>query len=565
MESFTIIPTEGLTPAQTLRVMRTNCLGSLFYFIKVGLKRKRLTPRFHLRICRSLEAQHLKKVLEMPRDHFKSTMAGEGLPMWNALPFNAQDEAEFRSLGYGDEFIRWMRAAHDPCTRILLVSENITNASKLGSKIRRHYESNDIYRALFPETLPDTSCVWTNFSLHVKRPAGSDPHGEGTFDFIGVGGALQSRHYKKIIQDDLVGRKAVESPSIMEKTIEYHQLVAGAFDQEDAVQENDELIIGNRWSFHDLNSHLREHEPWFSFESHSALGGCCAEHPADTPLFPEDFSVEKLMRLKQRLGTYIFSCQFLNNPAAPENSEFKPEWLNFYELAYDNETGERVIRHHVSDGLIRKDINVRNLRLAMVTDPAHATNSTQGRCRHAIIVIGVSSDNQIYLLDAIAMQGNYDAYFDKLYTVAQKWQIHKVGFEAIAAQKFAIHHLLYLNRVKSWRIDVPETHQLKGEVETPDGTISRKKEWRIRNVLSPVFEFGRFWMQKGANGIIHQDFHAEYTTFPRGRFVDQLDALAYAPQLVKQAPMSGKQYYELLARNRQQLAQVGRPYSTVVH
>jgi len=127
----------------------------------------------------------------MPRDYFKSTICTEGLPMWKALPFGDSDEASFRSLGYGDEFIRWMRKAHNPDTRLLLVSENITNAAKLGQRIRWHYESNALYRALFPETLPDSSCVWTNFSLSIKRPnLMTGGHGEGTFDFLGVGGAF---------------------------------------------------------------------------------------------------------------------------------------------------------------------------------------------------------------------------------------------------------------------------------------------------------------------------------------------------------------------------------------
>jgi len=43
-------------------------------------------------------------------------------------------------------------------------------------------------------------------------PGYKPPHGEGTYDFLGVGGALQSRHYNGIlIQDDLIGRKAIES------------------------------------------------------------------------------------------------------------------------------------------------------------------------------------------------------------------------------------------------------------------------------------------------------------------------------------------------------------------
>jgi len=48
--------------------------------------------------------------------------------------------------------------------------------------------------------------------MRTKTNAGD---GEGTFDFIGVGGALQSTHYDLAIQDDLVGREASKSETIM--------------------------------------------------------------------------------------------------------------------------------------------------------------------------------------------------------------------------------------------------------------------------------------------------------------------------------------------------------------
>jgi hypothetical protein len=290
VQQFQFIPFDGITDsAITLRVMRLNSLGSLFFFVRNTLRRRRLTQKLHLPLCRSFERWHLKDVIEIPRDHFKSTCATEGLSMWRALPFGQQDEDDLRSQGYGDEFIRWMRRCHNPDVRNMLVSSNLANAIKLGKKIRWHYESNALYRTLFPETLPDTDCTWGDRSLHVRRTRGSigGAHGEGTFDFYGVGNAVQSAHYTGIvIQDDLIGIKEAESQMLMQKAIDYHQLLVGIFEAEDPNHELDELVIGNRWGYFDLNSHIREHEPEFRIESHSALGGCCDAHPPDTPIFP---------------------------------------------------------------------------------------------------------------------------------------------------------------------------------------------------------------------------------------------------------------------------------------
>ena len=540
--------------------MRANSLGSLYYFIKGTLRRRRLTDKLHRPWCVSLERDHLKDVYELPRDHFKSTICSEGFPIWRSLPFDARDEDFFRKQGYGDDFVAFMKRMHRRDARNLLVAENITNAAKLGVRISGHYESNATFRLLFPEILPDASCTWSNYSLHHKRTPGAPSHGEGTYDFLGVGGALQSRHYDGLlVQDDLVGRKAIESISVMEKTVEYHQLLVGAFENPDsATHENDEFVVGNRWSYTDLNSHIREHAPWFHVVTHSALGGCCPEHPADTPIFPEEFSFEKLMRWKNRLGTYHFSCQFLNNPAAPENADFKEPWLNHFTIEEPNDKNgfRRVLRHEVRDGLVKKDFDYSHLRVGCAIDPNHSGNAGLGRCRHAIVIVGLSADGDYYLLDCFAEACSYDAFYAKIFELADKWKLTKVGLETIAAQRYIGHHIEQMSRLRSRPLRILE---LKGEVEGPDGELTRKKEWRIRNVLAPIFESGRFYTQRR-----FQDFLGEYTTFPKGRYVDILDALAYVPQLIKQ-PQRYEEYVKMLSANQRGARMVNAPYTTAVN
>lgn len=558
IQQYQTIPVQGITdPYQQLRVMRLNCLGSLFYFIRNALRRKRLTGSLHLPLCRSFEREHIKDVIEIPRDHFKSTCASEGLPMWRALPLSQQDIDDFYLLGYDDAFIRWMRKAHNPESRNLLVSGNITNAAKLGKRVRDHFESNSTYRALFPETLPDTSCVWSNYSLEVKKANGG--HGEGTFDFLGVGSAAQSRHYNGIvIEDDLIGIKEAESQSLMDKAIDYHQLLVGIFEAIDPNHELDELVIGNRWGYADLNSWIKEHESeavagdgGFRFASHSALGGCCDAHPPNTPIFPEEFSEAKLLKRKQRLGNYKFSCQFLNNPTAPEDADFRVEWLNYFEMKWPD-LGKWHIEFKVKNGIVRPDLKASRLNIAMIVDPNHSGNQGRGRCRHAIIVDGVDDEDNHYLLDAWAQAASYDTFYNKIFEIAMKFKLTRIGVETVAAQKYVAHHIQHLCATKGYSLRIDE---LKGEVDLGEGEISRRKEWRIRNVLAPIAEQGRLFVQER-----HVDFINEYQTFPKGRYVDQLDAFAYAPQLVRK-PMDDATHFALLAANEAQMSKIGTPYS----
>lgn len=505
----------------------------------------------------SLERKYLKDLYELPRDHFKSTLCSEALPVWWALPFGAKEEDEFLKLGYPDEYIRHLRSIHDPLWRTLLVSENITNSSKLGKRIRYHFESNALFRGVFSDILPTTDESWTSFSLTVNRkPFGDAAHGEGTFDFIGVGGALQSRHYDAIIQDDIVGRKAIESQVTMDDTIEYHKLLIGAFDTRDALHDNSELIIGNRWGFHDLNSYIRENEEWFVIHSHSSLGGCCPEHPADIPIFPEEFTFEKLMRWKKRLGAYHFSCQFLNNPISPEDADFRVADLNYFSFEREANTCRLLVNHEPKDGIVRKNLPVGHLAIAMAVDPNHSGNASAGRCRHAIVVVGKSEADsgvsQYYLLEAWAQAVSYAAFVEKIYEIAGRWKLRKFGLETVAAQKYLKFYLEEKNKVSGQRLQILD---LNGEVEAPDGTMSRKKEWRIRNILSPLFENGQFHVQRR-----HQDFIQEMQTFPKGKFVDQLDALAYVPQMLR-GGVSHAMNIILMQRNQQRAQSVNTPYS----
>jgi hypothetical protein len=258
-----------------------------------------------------------------------------------------------------------------------------------------------------------------------------------------------------------------------------------------------------------------------------------------------------LMRFKQRLGSYHFSCQFLNNPISPEDADFKSEWLHYYEPVR-REDGALLISRESHDGRVYKDFPIGNLQIAMAVDPAHSGNSGSGRARHAIVVWG-QLDEDYFLLEAWAQQCTLGTFVDKIYEVAKRFRLRKVGVETVAGQIYLKFHLDEKNKIENNYLKIIE---LKGEVEGPDGTMTRKKEWRIRNVLSPLFEFGHVYVRRR-----HQDFIGEYNTFPRGKFVDLLDASAYIPQMLRHVG-SRTQGMVQLAHNQQRARLVNAPYSS---
>ena len=220
---------------------RLNGFGSLFYFSRYILGHNRLSAGLHGYMAQELEMDSLRLAMEIPRDCFKTTIASVSAPIWWALPFNDDDEAAMRKLGYGDAWIRWMRRAHNSSTRTLIASEIIDNAIKIGTRISGHYQSNFIFRNTYPEIIPRTSeeirgtgkkkDKWNAKSMTHNRVDGIF-HGEGTFNFIGVKGALQSTHYERQVIDDPVGEKAIKSDLVMVDTCEWIRKLAGAFDSD---------------------------------------------------------------------------------------------------------------------------------------------------------------------------------------------------------------------------------------------------------------------------------------------------------------------------------------------
>lgn len=553
---------------KTLRTIhRLNALGSFYYHATIVLGKHKFQKNtdqnlnLHYQMCKVVEKDGLKEVIEIPRDHFKSTVYSECFPSWRALPYSNEDEDYMRSLGYGDRFIQWMRYCHKQDIRILLVSEVITNAKKLGVRLQSHYNDNALFKYLFPEILPDASCTQNDESFHQMRTKAGKIQGEGTFDFIGVGSALQSRHYDIVVQDDLVGRSAYESETTMQKTIEYHQLLVGAFDAaiDDGGRDNDEIVVGNRWSYKDLNSYIRSNEQYFNFTTHSALGGCCSLHPFGTPIFPEAFNLEKLARYKKRLGSYLFSCQYLNVPINPAEVKFQKRDLRYYEFVRDesqtytdvsmfNKVGVRqrtkvTIRHKVHEGDVEEDVAPRNLKRYMIADPNHSGND--GRCRHAITVTGVAENpRRVYLLDVWAKSVGTDEFIETmLYLAVEVWKLDEIHLETIAAQKYLKYHMDYI--IKERARDDERYARLKiVELKTPK--TANAKKMRIDG-LGPIFQRGEFWVN--SRGM--EEFFEEFETYPTGKLVDVLDTLGYGPSVWDFDTNTDEIEFEILKRKRQ--------------
>ena len=578
--NYKLLPLDGLPASLKPLIYRANSLMDMYFFGTVVLGRNKLSKNpdkrknLHYIMCLQVMKDGLKEGIEIPRDHLKTTIYVEIFGIWRALPFGPREADFFSNLGYSDLYIEWMFRTHSQDIRILFVSETIKNAVKLGTRISNHYENNRLFRELFFDILPTERDTWTADSLHQRRTLSGRGQGEGTFDFIGVGAALQSRHYNVCVQDDLVGREARKSAIVMADTIDYHQVLVGATDNDpdDPARDFDEIVVGNRWSTDDLNSYIRREEKYFSWTTHSALGGCCGLHPFGEPIYPEAFTKEKLLRWKHRLGSYHFSCQFLNFPIDPAKKKFNlsdfryfnfekvtsatfsvPKeipWQKTHEISYPQQS-RWVIRHHVAEGDVEHDVFPRYLDRYIITDPRHSDEreaselGTGTRCRHAIIVVGISEDpRRVYLLDQWAEACSTGRYIGKILHYAIKWKLLRVHCEAIASQKFLITHFNYYVSQ-----EVKKHPELEGITMVPLKTFHNAdaKFERIENTI-PMVERHEVWLD--ANNC--SEFREEAEKYGQSRTtVDLLDCFGYVPVVAPAKVSNVEDIEEFLSRQKQ--------------
>lgn len=522
------IPDPREEPRGFRDAVRLNSLGDLFFFSYYTLKKERLRT-FHQQMCKSLEREDLHLVLEAPMGHFKTTIGSIAYPIWLSLPFNEIDELQMRALGYGDEWIRFMKIIHDPNTKTLITHEIEQRAIDMGKEVNFAYQDNDLFRHVFEEILPDASCSWNDHSkLHKRDRTKTSDATTATYTYRGVGQALQGIHPTSTIQDDNFGKSAQDSmlrgdSRVVEDLVRWHRQLSTRLDNtRDGRVLGRQLVIGNRWGHADLNSWIRENQPHFTFETHDAEGGCCALHPPGIPIFPEEWPMKALMQKRHDLGHYDYAHMYRNQSVLPEECIFKPEWLRYFRfkqsqptLDVDDPRNILLIEHETYDGQVLEDFQPGALTMRMIVDVAHAKKIK--RCDHCIILVGYDPEScRLYILDLWAESTGYHELVRMIYKIGRRWRLSEFWLETVAAQNILKMYLEERNE--------REKHPLRVN-ELPYDNSENAKKNRIE-ALEPLLRNNQIWSHRSHIKWTHQ-----VSSYPAG-LVDVLDSMGYFQKII---------------------------------
>ncbi len=216
-------------------------------------------------------------------------------------------------------------------------------------------------------------------------------------------------------------------------------------------------------------------------------------------LFPKKISNDFLTRQRKAQGSYIFSHQYLNQIIPSDEQDFKREWIKYYDFLPQ-------IKHTFA-----------------FIDPAISLEDQA--CFTAIVVVDVDTNNDWYVKVARRLRITATETIGLIFKLHELYKCQVIGVEAVAYQMALMHFLDSEMRRRKTFVPVHAIHP---------GT-DKSKSTRIR-ALVPRFEWGRVFIKKGLH-----ELEDEYMKFPRGTYVDILDALssieeiAYPPEKQKES------------------------------
>lgn len=235
-----------------------------------------------------------------------------------------------------------------------------------------------------------------------------------------------------------------------------------------------------------------------------------AIRPDGSLLFPEKLSKDYLARQRKIQGPYIFASQYQNEIVPSDEQDFKKEWLKYY-------TELPKIKH----------------TFAMI-DPAISLD--QAACYTGLAIIDVDVNNDWFLKVARRVRIDATQTIELIFDINRLYKPQVIGVEIVAYQMAIMHFLK--DAMQKRGITIP----VHGVNRGPD----KSKMMRIRSLV-PRFENQGILIKPGLT-----EFEDEYTKFPRGTFVDILDALSsieefsYKPEpekpLDKQPPPNHPDY-----------------------
>jgi predicted phage terminase large subunit-like protein len=467
---------------QRLRLLRAELARRSFAAFVVYTCPHYLMGWVHEVICRELDAflegvsasASPRLMITMPPRHGKSELTSRRFP---AYAFGRHPDIGIISTSYSADL-----------------------SSRMNRDVQRIMD--DIpYRELFPDVALSGKNIRTVASGSYLR--NSDifeivGHG-GSYRSAGVGGGITGMGGDILIIDDpLKDRAEADSPTIRAKVWDwytstlYTRLAPGG----------GILLIQTRWHMDDLAGRLLEAERagegdvWRCVNFPAIADRDEANRRAGEALHPDRYPLERLLAIKQALGSRDWEALYQQKPVPDGGAVFRKEWIHYW---LPKDLPDRFEKLLISWDMTFKDSE----------DSDYVVGQVWGRdgARH-------------FLLDQVRGRMGFTATLQAFRKLADKWP---QALEKLVEDK--ANGPAVIDSLK---------HEVSGVIPVePEGSKTARA-----HAVTPLFEAGNVYIPHPRTCPWASDYEAELLQFPAAAHDDQVDATTQAlRRFVVKAPM----------------------------
>ena len=378
-----------------------------------------------------MDGHHDRLILVGPPRHGKTMITSETAPAWFLGKY--------------------------PDKKIIGASHTHNLAADLGAKVRDKL-STPLHEQIFGRagTLNPKKAASDNF----RTRAGGEYHAIGVGGTpIGVGADVY------VIDDPIRNRADVESAKQREDLKSwYSSAVLSRLEGQGGI-----ILMHQRWHEDDLAGYLlREHaeDGWrvvhfpAVIESEEDREADYINRPIGSALIPQLHSYDKLMRLKANMQPRDWLSMYQGMPRSSEGDEF---------------TADMIQKYNNAPMMVRQGLNV-----YIIVDPADSQDKYADNT--AMIVIGIGSDGNYYILDMLREKMDLKTRTSKLIELHRIWRPLSTGYESYGATA-DIQHIQYVQEEQNYRFPIVPINNRQGVL---------KKEERIRRLI-PDMHNGRWY------------------------------------------------------------------------
>ncbi|GAC1687222.1 MAG: hypothetical protein PVS2B2_26120 [Candidatus Acidiferrum sp.] len=326
------------------------------------------------------------------------------------------------SISIGDT-IQWILCFPDITYLKMSGTQNLTK--RVVHEMKTHFEQNEVFREVYPEYCPSDDVTRWGLQSEFTVPLRTANRREPTVSIATVDSVKAGSHYDIRDGDDIVNEENSKTKEQLAQTVidwkHTRPLVnPGGYTQ----------YTGTRYDWSDNGGEIIETNPpvgevdtlnGFGYRYEGAdwnifARGCWKmdESGKKQLLFPQQFRTDdeddperENLSAMQREDPYLFSCQYLNNPAPTGTQNFPRELL----------LERTVLRANIPPSVTLFMTWYLGFNADDSTDPAVG------------IVGGFGPDGSIYIIDCYRGLWSTDRMIEAIFSGHKKWCLRKIGID----------------------------------------------------------------------------------------------------------------------------------------